>query len=390
MEKKKRRSRPRAIGCRRLFLAAGIVLSLLCSLPIVLTLPELQWHIDHNVRPPIIAPAPASKESDLIAFICGGIYKNPRSAVYVIHSDGSQLRQIHARPRMSFANLSWSPDGYWMAVLAERDFFVLPSNEKFEIFRIRFDGLDYKRLTYNRFREIAPRWSKDGKSISFVHRGNLHRISDNGQEISRSYRSRIVARPWDRRPFDWSADDQRIIATGNYDALVYGSDPDGSDWRVLTRTGTYLSDVAWAPNDEQIMYFGHGLGLEYSELAVFNVKEQVEEFSLKMEFIYDAQWSPNGKWIAIKGEKLDEGEGIHIFLLDVDTAVVDYVKRLDTGKLGDISWSPDSEWIAFSVYDYLFEDEYISRMFKIKRDGRDLQRLTDMDCTIEEISWSPK
>ena len=387
-------SRPasRVIGCRRLFAVACLALSLICVVPLVLTSPELHWHIDNYVQPPIIAPAPASKESDLIAFICRRVGEKPPGAVYVIYPDGSQLKQIHARPYTSFADLSWSPDGNWLAVLAENHFLSPFPNERFEIFRIRFDGLDYKRLTYNRFREIAPRWSKNGRSISFIRDGILHSISsDSGRGISRAYKSRIAAR-LARRPFDWSADDQRIIATGNYDALLYGSEPDGSDWRVLTRTGTYLSGAAWAPNAEQILYFGHGLGLEYSVLAVFNVKEQVEEFSVKMDLIRGAQWSPNGQWIAIVGRTLDDDEDMHIFLLDVDTGVIDYVKRFDTARLGYISWSSDSEWIAFDDYDYSLgdEDKYIDRLFKIKRDGTDLQQLVEIDCSITGVSWSPK
>ena len=190
MEKAKKGTGPRAIGCRRLFLAACIALGLICSLPFVLTSPELQWHIDHNIRPPIITPAPTSKESDLIGFTCTRNEGSHPGAIYIIHPDGRHLRQIHARPYARYADLSWSPDGMWVAVVISFVHGFLP-NEKYEIYRIRFDGLDSRRLTYNHFREFGPRWSKDGKSIWFFSSGAMHKTSIDGTEISQSYDSYI-------------------------------------------------------------------------------------------------------------------------------------------------------------------------------------------------------
>ena len=387
MKKAKKRTGFRAIGCRRLFAAACLALGLLCLVPLVLTSPELHWHIDNYVQPPIIAPAPASKESDLIAFICKWYGRNQPGAVYVIHPNGSHLRQIRARPHQSYAHLSWSPDGIWVTVVASNHAFGHLPNESFEIYRIRFDGLDSTRLTYNRLREFAPHWSNDGRSISFISRGAIHRISDSGHEISRSYNSYIKPYPWGRRVFDWSSDDRRLVIVGTHGAVLYSTNPDGSDLGVLTRAETRPDAVAWAANDEQILYYSRDMLSDYRTLTVFNVTSRSEDTSLKMDAIQDARWSPNSEWIAIKGRALDESEGEHIYLLDIDTGAMNYVTTMSTGDFGGISWSPDSEWIAFSTYPRSGGD---SRVFKIKRDGTALQQLVEMDCGIREISWSPK
>ena len=387
MEKDKKRFRPRVVSCRRLFLMACIALCLMCSLPFVLTSPELHWHIDHNIKPPNITPVPASKESDLIAFICKWYGRNQPGAVYVIHPNGSHLRQIRARPHQSYAHLSWSPDGLWVAVVASNHAFGLFPNENHEIYRIRFDGLDSRRLTYNRLREFAPRWSKDGRSIWFFSSGAMHKASIDGHEISQSYYSSIGKYLLIRRPVDWSSDEQRIVAIGTYDAILSGSNPDGSDWRVLTRAGMRPDAVAWSADDERILYYGHDVGFEFDTLAVFDVKKQVEDFSLKMDLIHDAQWSPDSNWIAIKGRALDEEAGIHLYLLDVDTGDMHYIPAMTTGDLGAISWSPDSEWIAYFTYP---SSGGYSRLFKIKRDGTALQQLHELDCRITELSWSPE
>ena len=387
MEQDKNRFRPRVASCRRLFVMACIALGLVCGLPFFLTSPEIQWHIDHNIRPPIITPVPASKESDLIAFICRWYGRNQPGAVYVIHPNGSHLRQIRARPHQSYAHLSWSPDGNWVTVVASNHSFGHLPNENHEIYRIRFDGLDSRRLTYNRLREFAPHWSNDGRSISFITRGAIHTISDGGHEISRSYNSYIKTYSWDRHLFDWSSDDHRLVVVGTHGHILHSTNRDGSDLQVLTRAEKRPDVVAWAANDERIFYYNYYTRFDFKTLIVFNVRTRTEDISLQMDRIRDAKWSPNSQWIAIKGRTLDEKEGEHIYLLDVDTGVIDHVTRLETGDIGTISWSPDSEWIAFSTYPQSGGE---SRVFKIKWDGTALQQLAELDCRITELSWSPK
>lgn len=388
MKKAKKRTGSRAIGCRRLFLAACIALGLICSLPFILTSPELQWHLDHNVKLPVITPAPASKESDLIAFICEQNYGNLPAGVYVVQPDGSHLKQIHARPHESYENLSWSPDGIWVAVVAgSNSLLAMLPDEKFEILRVRFDGLDSRRLTYNRSQEIDPLWSNVGRSVSFITRGAIHRISDSGHEISRSYNSYIKAYPWERRMFDWSSDDRKLVIIGSHGAVLYSTNFDGSDLGVLTRAETRPNSVAWAANDEQILYYSRDLHSDYQTLTVFNVTSRSEDTLLKMDAIHDAQWSPNSEWIAIKGRALGESKGEHIYLLDIDTGAMNYLTTMSTGDFGAISWSPDSEWIAFSTSPRRGGD---GRIFKIKRDGTAVHQLAEIDCRIIEISWSPK
>ncbi len=386
MEKDRKRFRPRVVGCRRLFLMACLALGLICSLPFLLTSPELQWHIDHNVKLSVITPVPASKESELIAFICKRRDGIQPGGVYVVHPDGSHLRQARAHPNERYKYLNWSPDGRWMAMVISNVANLLP-NEKYEIYRIRFDGLDSSRLTYNHFREYHPLWSNDGKSIWFFSDGTIHKTSINGHEVSHSHISNIGKDLFSRRPVDWSSDDQRIAGIRSYDKLLVGTNPDGSDWRVLTRAGRTIHHVAWAPNDEQIMYYTFDATYDSRKLAVFDAKGQVEDFSIEMDLIRDAQWSPDARWIAIDGRALDEEEGEYLYLLDVESGHIRYVTLIGMYHFGAISWSPDSDWIVFSSSPRSGGN---SQILKVKRDGTRLQQLIDIDCEVTEISWSPR
>ena len=384
-------SRPalRAMGCRRLLLAACLGLSLICIAPFVLTSPELHRHIDHNIMPPVITPAPASKESEMIAFTCkeSGVFH--RNRLYIVNSDGSHLRLIGDHPLKRYMNISWSPDGVWILALVENHAFSLWIHPKYEIYRLRFDGLDSRRLTYNYYDETALQWSDDGRSISFVSNNSIHRISVSGDEISRVDHP-SVGLPESRGSRIWArSSDNQMFAFSKIFQIFYSTNPDGSDLQELIRMNYTVEGVKWAPNNEQILYYGTS-----EKLVVYNVKTKEEDLSLNMGLTHRARWSPDGKWIAIVGrtETEDARRGIYLYLLEVATGDVRKVTEDDIAIFSSISWSPDSEWIAFSdnVSSFETEDKYIGRLFKIKRDGRALQQLADMDCWITGLSWSPK
>ena len=395
MEKAKKPLKRRTYGCRRLFLGACIALGLLCSLPLVLTSPTLQWHIDNSIRQSIFTREPGNKESNIIAFTCHPHPGTRDDAIYTIRPDGSHLRMIHTRPHEGYRWISWSPDGNWLAMVVRHDpVLYMWQSVNYEIYRVRFDGLSSRRLTYNRFKEIAPRWSDDGKSIWFQSDGTIHQISIDGHEISQSHNRYVPRSTWITRLVDWSSNEQTIIGFGGYGVLMVGTNPDGSDWRVLTKAGMTLRTVAWAPNDEQIMYFTFDLNYDLQKLVIFNMKEQVEDFSIEMDRVSYAQWSPDARWIAIEGQAPDEEMGTTLYLLDSDTGDMNSLSEWRSSSAGAVfglSWSPDSEWIAFSIGRRLFQkDPPGSRIFKTRPDGTDLQHLIDMDCDVSELAWSPK
>lgn len=380
-------SRPasRAIGCRRLFAAACLALGLICSVPLALTSPELHWHIDHNIRPPIITPASVDIESDMIAFTCRKYDEERSNSLFIINPDGSHFRQLQLHHFKRFGHISWSPDGIWLLLGAENLVFNLWGSSKYEIHRVRFDGMDSRRLTYNHSKEVLPHWSDDGSSISFISHKSIHQISVNGDEISR-YDNPHILPHYRSHPFAWSSDN-REYAFSRHRNLYHGTNPDGSDVQVLERMKHTVEGVQWSPNNDQILYYD-----AYEKLVVYNVKTRMEDFSLKMDVTLNARWSPDGNWIAIVGQAENVESEINLYILDVQTSDIQTVTFDDIRIRRSITWSPDSEWIAFSDYAYSFgdEDRYIGQLFKVRRDGRALRRLRELDCRIGGISWSPK
>jgi len=76
----------------------------------------------------------------------------------------------------------------------------------------------------------------------------------------------------------------------------------------------------------------------------------------------------------------EESTGNSLYLLDASTGKV---KKVMDDVYPTVSWSPDNVWIAFTL------KSQNSQLFKAKPDGSELQQLTDLDCNVGQISWSP-
>jgi TolB protein len=118
----------------------------------------------------------------------------------------------HGKPGRILSKLSgnplyravFAPDGRHLAI-------VMSPEGSTELYRVRSDGTDLKRLTTNRAIDISPSWSPDGRRLAFVS--------------------------------DRSGNPQ-----------VYVMNADGSNVRRLTFDGSYNTSPAWSPDGRWIVY----------------------------------------------------------------------------------------------------------------------------------------
>ena len=90
---------------------------------------------------------------DLIALDMGGPFMHE---IYVMNADGSSLQQI-SQPGKNAQGESFSPDGEWIAFSAYTDV-ANRNTSSCEIYIMRTDGTDVRRLTENNYCDFQPRW----------------------------------------------------------------------------------------------------------------------------------------------------------------------------------------------------------------------------------------
>jgi Tol biopolymer transport system component len=189
------------------------------------------------------------------------IYFN--SILYIINADGSGLTPIISVPGGDFEP-DWSPDGTQIAFTSFR-------GGKLEIYVYNLDGQSVTQLT-NRAADEASRqaaWSPDGTQIVYV----VQRLG--------------VRQIW------------LMSATGE-------------DQRQIVRSGTRLTDYlpTWAPDGKTIVFNqrrADAISLPYlmSIEAVDPPDEQGNRVPLNILPVENAQYSPDGFWIAFEGDNRD-------------------------------------------------------------------------------------
>ncbi|MBV8114141.1 MAG: PD40 domain-containing protein [Silvibacterium sp.] len=138
----------------------------------------------------------------------------------------------------------------------------------------------------------------------------------------------------------------RVVVEAHGDIFTLPAEK--GDTRNLTKTPAAAErDPSWSPDGKSIAYFSDASG-EY-QLYIRDQEglqpPRVIDLGPDPSFFYSPRWSPDSKHIAFSDK--------HLRLWYVDAAGVKPVK-IDTGLRGsfgteiEVTWSPDSQWIAYT------------------------------------------
>ena len=123
-----------------------------------------------------------SPDSKRIAFLST---RDGNKEIYIMREDGSDQRRLTSNDEVE-SHLAWSPDGKQIMFVSNRD-------GNTEIYLVGISGGKQIRLTHNVGNDYNPAWSPDGKSIVFVSEFDgdaeliiMDRSGDNQNQITRN------------------------------------------------------------------------------------------------------------------------------------------------------------------------------------------------------------
>jgi Tol biopolymer transport system component len=270
----------------------------------------------------------------------------------------------------------------------ERIVFSREVGSQSDLFTIRPDGSGLERLTRTNGFEFDPQWGPNGRRL--VAEGDIGLViyESDGRVVRRiRVRPRVEPR--------WSPDGRWIsyLALGCFDPLGH-EEPicadlrlvrsDGSRHRRLARGDVDTSHgrgtlYAWSPDAKQIVYEA------VSGLVIVDVRNARKRVLIgsRTLLIQNPDWSPDGRWIAFT-KQLAPGRGSDLFAVAPDGRGL---HRLTHGS--DILrpvWSPDSDHIAYLVYESKFGLDM--GVFVANADGSGARRLGTATYDTRPV-WSP-
>jgi Tol biopolymer transport system component len=222
---------------------------------------------------------------------------------------------------------------------------VVVVTNKFELAVVKPDGTGLRRLT-RRLPEInSPRWSPNGQRIAFVRdtpnrwspKAPIYLIQADGSGLH------IVARGQGPR---WSPDGRRLLfdLSGRIIVLEIAS----GRRRVIGRG----SLPVWSPDGKQIafMRYTYDQGdVDGSKLLTMRADGSDVRVIVGRgpKALYNPEWSPDGRTIAVYAQELGGAEEGDIERVDANSGVTRQLVPPNIGDATEVAWSPDGSKLAF-------------------------------------------
>ncbi|MEQ8906855.1 DPP IV N-terminal domain-containing protein [Ekhidna sp.] len=226
-----------------------------------------------------------SLDSRQIAFV---IYKNDHSDIYTMKADGTEVKRLTSDGSNEWFP-RWSPDGRRVLFWSDR-------GGNSDIYVMNADGSSVKRLTSDKAKDRYGSWSPDGNKIVFNSDrngvDNIFILDLKTDEVTQlTFNEKRCSFP------NWSPDGDLIVYRMDYN--IYTISVAGGKPNQLTTDGS-SSAPYWSPDGLVITYYSSkngGVSQIYSIDKDGNNEEQLTSSNSENDECYYGQISSDGNWL---------------------------------------------------------------------------------------------
>jgi dipeptidyl aminopeptidase/acylaminoacyl peptidase len=249
----------------------------------------------------------------------------------------------------SVGNLQISPDGDWVLYSVSQLDSVRDRSDS-DLYITRWDGSKTLRLTYSPEGEGSPRFSPDGKYISYTTSRGVTPSSRGAQvfllDRSGGEAQKLTDVNGGVSTYEWSPDSKRLILS------VQDPDPDANRPPAADTTRPRPSSPI-VVDRYAFKADGQGyLGNRRTHLFLFDVEsKKIDQLTTGKFTESNPSWSPDGQWVAFvseRGADPDKENDPNIYIVEARvTAQPKQLTKFAGPDGGRPVWSPDGKTIAY-------------------------------------------
>jgi Tol biopolymer transport system component len=262
------------------------------------------------------------------------------SDIYTMNADGTN--QVN---RTGTAGLDESSPAWESQRSNGRIVFASNRSGNYDVWTMKPDGSDLKRLTTNAASDSDPVWSRDGTKIAFVsNRSGNYDVwtmnADGSNQQNRTNNSVYDADP------TWSPDGSQIAFTSfRPDQHIWKMNADGSGQTQITSGSWADGFPSWSPNGDFIA-FNSTRDTNWNIYVTNPAGTLLARVTESSGDDIEPVWSPDGSQIAFASNR-DGNYEIFTTVSRGASPGVGETRRTSNGSVDDFpAWSPDGKKIA--------------------------------------------